>query len=144
MMLLELWDLPTHTVQGLVEDLRGQGVLLLQDLTLLQGQRHGRAVLGALAAGETHSVQTTTYLKGLEEEEFSGRQSFLADTDDDTMSKCTSAACHRISTFLLFLAFTFWFRSLRRSGRLVVLRERGRPKEEEEESSGRWKISISF
>jgi len=43
-------------------------VVLLQDLTLLQGQGHGRAVLGTLAAGETHSVQAATRLLGLEKE----------------------------------------------------------------------------
>lgn len=60
--------LPAHTVQRLVEDLWGQGVLLLQDLTLLQGQRHGCAVLGALTAGESHAVQTPACLRGLEGE----------------------------------------------------------------------------
>lgn len=57
-------DSPAHAVQGLVEDLRGQGVLLLQDLTLLQRQRHGRAVLGALTAGESDAVQAATHLQG--------------------------------------------------------------------------------
>lgn len=54
--------LTAHTVQGLVEDLWGEGVLLLQDLTLLQGQGHGCAVLGALTTGETHSIQAATCL----------------------------------------------------------------------------------
>lgn len=45
----------------------------------------------------------------------------------DRGSESTSAACHSISTFLLFLAFTFWLSSLSTSGRLVVLRVRGRP-----------------
>lgn len=45
----------------------------------------------------------------------------------------TSAACHRISTFLFFLAFTFWLSSLSSSGTLVVLRERGRPEETTED-----------
>lgn len=38
-------------------------MLLLQDLTLLQGQGHGRAVFGTLAAGETHSVEAPTRLQ---------------------------------------------------------------------------------
>lgn len=53
---------PAHAVQGLVEDLRGEGVLLLQDLTLLQRHRHGCAVLGAFTAGETHPVQAAAHL----------------------------------------------------------------------------------
>lgn len=54
---------------------------------------------------------------------------------------CTSAACHRISTFLFFLALTFWLSSLSSSARLLVLREWGRPEEtaEEEQSGGKKK-----
>lgn len=48
--------LAAHTVQGLGEDLRCHAVLVLQDEALLQRHRHGRAVLGALAAGEAHAV----------------------------------------------------------------------------------------
>lgn len=66
-----------------------------------------------------------------EEEIRRRRQSFYASgarirgSDDES----TSAACHRISTFLFFLVFTFWLSSLSSSGTLVVLRERGRPEE---------------
>lgn len=40
---------------------------------------------------------------------------------------CTSAASNRMSTFLLFLALTFWLRNLSSSGTQFWLRERGRP-----------------
>lgn len=51
----------------------------------------------------------------------------------DTRGEATSAACHRTSTFLLFLALTFWLSSLSSSGTLVVLWVRGRPEEAGEE-----------
>lgn len=56
--------LPSHTVQGLREDLRGHAVLMLQDQALLQGDRHGGAVFGAFAAGEAHAVQPPADLTG--------------------------------------------------------------------------------
>lgn len=40
----------------------------------------------------------------------------------------TSAACQRMSTFLFFLAWTFWPRNRSSSGRHVWLRERGKPR----------------
>lgn len=43
------------------------------------------------------------------------------------LDHCTSAACNRMSTFLLFLALTFWLRNLSSSGTQIWLRERGRP-----------------
>lgn len=55
---------------------------------------------------------------------FAARSSWLF---SDLFQKPTSAASHRISTFLLFLALTFWPTSLSSSGRLVVLWDRGRP-----------------
>lgn len=55
--------LPAHTVEGLREDLRRHAVLVLQDQALLQGHRHGRAVFGAFAAGETNPVQPATDLR---------------------------------------------------------------------------------
>lgn len=63
---------PAHALQGLCEDLRGHAVLVLQDQTLLQGHRHGCAVLGTLAAGESDPVKAATDLrqeKGSEERE---------------------------------------------------------------------------
>lgn len=39
----------------------------------------------------------------------------------------TSAACQRMSTFLFFLAWTFWARNRSSSGRHVWLRDRGKP-----------------
>lgn len=65
-------------------------------------------------------------LRVLEKGSSGVRQSFQ-NKIRDSGSESTSAACHSISTFLLFLAFTFWFSSLSTSGRLVVLRVRGRP-----------------
>ena len=44
----------------------------------------------------------------------------------------TSAACQRMSTFLFFLAWTFWPRNRSSSGRHVWLRDRGKPGREEE------------
>lgn len=40
----------------------------------------------------------------------------------------TSAACQRMSTFLFFLAWTFWPRNRSSSGKHVWLRERGKPR----------------
>lgn len=54
--------LPAHTVEGLREDLWRHAVFVLQDQALLQGHRHGRAVFGAFAAGETNPVQPATDL----------------------------------------------------------------------------------
>lgn len=54
---------PAHALQGLCEDLRGHAVLVLQDQTLLQGHRHGCAVLGTLAAGESDPVKAATDLQ---------------------------------------------------------------------------------
>ncbi|KAG7215762.1 hypothetical protein INR49_021885 [Caranx melampygus] len=48
----------------------------------------------------------------------------------------------RISTFLFFLALTFWLSSLSSSGRLVVLRERGRPEEKTEKGAMRLSDSL--
>lgn len=53
---------PAHAVQGLREDLRRHAVLVLQDQALLQGHRHGRAVFGAFAAGESNPVESPTDL----------------------------------------------------------------------------------
>lgn len=53
---------PAHALQGLGEDLRGHAVLVLQDQALLQRHRHGRAVLGALAAGEPDPVKAAADL----------------------------------------------------------------------------------
>lgn len=52
-------------------------------------------------------------------------------------SEPTSAACHKISTFLLFLALTFWLSRFSSSGRLVGLWEQGRAEESQEEQ--RWR-----
>ena len=54
---------PAHTVQSLREDLGRHAVLVLQDQALLKGHRHGRAVFGAFAAGETDAVQPATNLR---------------------------------------------------------------------------------
>lgn len=56
-----------HALQGLREDLRGHAVLVLQDQALLQCHRHGRAVLGALAAGEPHPIEAAADLSSLPE-----------------------------------------------------------------------------
>lgn len=64
--------LPAHAVQGLREDLRGHAVLVLQDQALLQRHRHGRAVLGTLAAGEAHTVQPPADLMGSEGQDEKG------------------------------------------------------------------------
>lgn len=42
--------------------MRGHAVLVLQDQALLQRHRHGRAVLGALAAGEPDPIETAADL----------------------------------------------------------------------------------
>lgn len=55
--------LPAHAVEGLREDLRRHAVLVLQDQALLQRDRHGCAVFGALAAGETNAVQPPADLR---------------------------------------------------------------------------------
>lgn len=60
--------LAAHTVEGLREDLWSHAVFVLQDQTLLQGHRHGRAVFGAFAAGETNPVQPATDLGSLPED----------------------------------------------------------------------------
>lgn len=57
-----------HALQGLCEDLRGHAVLMLQDQTLLQGHRHGCAVLGTLAAGESDPIKAATDLSSLPED----------------------------------------------------------------------------
>lgn len=59
--------LTAHALQGLREDLRGHAVLVLQDQALLQCHRHGRAVLGALAAGEPHPIEAAADLSSLPE-----------------------------------------------------------------------------
>lgn len=56
-------DSPAHALQGLGEHLRGHAVLVLQDQALLQRHRHGRAVLGALAAGEPDPVKAAADLQ---------------------------------------------------------------------------------
>lgn len=53
---------PPHAVQRGAEVLAAQRVALPQQDALLQRHRHGRPVLGALAAGETHAVDCTTHL----------------------------------------------------------------------------------
>lgn len=55
-------DSPAHALQGLGEHLRGHAVLVLQDQALLQRHRHGRAVLGALAAGEPDPIKAAADL----------------------------------------------------------------------------------
>lgn len=60
--------LTAHTVEGLREDLWRHAMLVLQDQALLQGDRHGRAVFGTFAAGETHPVQAATDLGRLPED----------------------------------------------------------------------------
>lgn len=56
--------------------------------------------------------------------------SYLINHSKETwdLSRCgTSAACHKMSTFLFFLAWTFWPRNLSSSGRHVWERDLGRP-----------------
>lgn len=60
--------LTAHTVEGLREDLWRHAVLVLQDQALLQGHRHGCAVFGAFAAGETNPVQPAADLGCLPED----------------------------------------------------------------------------
>lgn len=53
---------PAHALQGLCEDLWGHAMFMLQDQALLQGHRHGCAVLGTLAAGESDPIEAATDL----------------------------------------------------------------------------------
>ena len=55
-------DSPAHALQGLGEDLWGHAMLMLQDQALFQRHRHGRAVLGALAAGEPDPIKAAADL----------------------------------------------------------------------------------
>lgn len=57
--------LTAHALQGLCEDLWGHAVLVLQDQALLQRHRHGRAVLGTLAAGEPDPIKAAADLSSL-------------------------------------------------------------------------------
>lgn len=53
---------PAHALQSLCEDLRGHAVFMLQDQALLQRHRHGCAVLGTLAAGESNPIKAAADL----------------------------------------------------------------------------------
>ena len=130
--------LPAHAVEGLREDLRCHAVLVLQDQALLQSHRHGRAVFGAFAAGETHAVQPAADLRQRGREGLSSHiehivwgfqffNTFWVIFDVLKSRISTSAACHRMSTFLFFLAWTFCPRNLSSSGRHVWERDLGRP-----------------
>lgn len=60
--------LTAHALQGLCEDLRGHAVFMLQDQALLQRHRHGCAVLGTLAAGESNPIKAAADLSSLPED----------------------------------------------------------------------------
>lgn len=55
-------DQPPHAVERRAEVLLAERVSLPQQHTLLQGHRHGRAVLGTLTAGQAHAVHRAAHL----------------------------------------------------------------------------------
>lgn len=55
--------LPPHTLQSLGEDLWGHSMFMLQDQTLLQGDRHGSPILGTFTARKPNTIQSAAYLE---------------------------------------------------------------------------------
>lgn len=55
--------LPPHTLQSLGEDLWGHSMFMLQDQTLLQGDRHGSPILGTFTACKPNTIQSAAYLE---------------------------------------------------------------------------------